>query len=217
MSTFNPLKCKLMVVTRKKCPANPSILTLGTHAIARVHQFTYLGVTVTADLSWDAHIHALCTKVRKILGLLYRTFYANASASSLLKLYISLIRPSLEYAETLEYACQVWNPHLFKDIEKLEKVQKFALRLCVKQWDLGYSSLLFICCTLKILQTLHYVHNCQSFDALSAICLYPKNNPFPTHFRPFVFSAVLPNQLVPQLFCSCSDWNLLYTPICKIL
>ena len=114
--TFNPLICKLMVVTRKQCPANPPILTLGTHAIARVHQFTYLGITITADLSWDAHIHALCTKVRKTLGLLYRKFYANASASSLFKLYISLIRPSLEYA------CQVWNPHLSKDIEKVQSL-----------------------------------------------------------------------------------------------
>ena len=28
-----------------------------------------------------------------------------------------------------------------KDVEKLEKVQKFALRLCVKQWDLDYVSI----------------------------------------------------------------------------
>ena len=31
-------------------------------------------------------------------------------------------------------------------IEKLQKtIQKFALRLSVKQWDLDYTSLLFIC------------------------------------------------------------------------
>ena len=74
-----------------------------------------------------------------MLGLLYRTFYLNASTTSLLQLYISLIRPFLEYA------CQVWNPHLAKDVEKLEKVQKLALKVCVKQWDLEYTSLLFIC------------------------------------------------------------------------
>ena len=61
---------------------------------------------------------------------MYRTFYDNASPSTLLKLYVSLIRPSLEYA------CQVWNPYLTKDIEKLEKVQKCSS--CFKQWDLDY-------------------------------------------------------------------------------
>ena len=54
---------------------------------------------------------------KRRLGLLYRTFYHDASVTSLLKLYVSLIRP------ILEYACQVWSPHLVKDVEKLEKVQ----------------------------------------------------------------------------------------------
>ena len=137
--------CILLVLHTGSCvilwefmnnPAIPPVVTLGCHTIARVYQYTYLGVTLSADLSWDKHIHVLCTKAKKMLGLLYRSFYPNSSASSLLKLYISLIRP------LLEYACQVWNPYLTKNIEKLEKVQRFALRLCVKQWDLDYPSLL---------------------------------------------------------------------------
>ena len=73
----------------------------GTHAISRVHQFTYLGVTITTDLSWDGHIRALCTKVGKTLGLLYQTFYTMHRPFEAV-----FIWPSLEYA------CQVWNPHL---------------------------------------------------------------------------------------------------------
>ena len=137
--TFNPKKCKFMVVTRKRNSLQPPTLTLGLNAISHVYEYTYLGVTITADLSWSDHIHVvLCSKSKRILGLIYRTFYANSSPFSLLKLYISLIRPSLEYA------CQVWNPYLAKDIDKLEKVQQFALRLCFKQWDLDYQSLLFL-------------------------------------------------------------------------
>ena len=109
--TFNPEKCKFMVVSRRRNPVDPPVLTLGGHAITRVFQFTYLGVIVTSDLSWSEHIHVLCTRAKKMLGLLYRTFYLNASTTSLLQLYISLIRPFLEYA------CQVWNPHLAKDVE----------------------------------------------------------------------------------------------------
>jgi hypothetical protein len=36
----------------------------------------------------------------------------------------------------------VWSPHLLKDIQKLEAVQKFALKVCLKRWDSGYSELL---------------------------------------------------------------------------
>ena len=83
--TFNPEKCKSMLVTRKRNPVDRPILTVGGCPIAQVLQFKYLG-----DLSWSNHTHTLCTKVKKILGLLYRTFYHDASVTSLLKLYVSL-------------------------------------------------------------------------------------------------------------------------------
>ena len=41
-------------------------------------------------------------------------------------LYKSVIRPHLEYA------CQVWDPHLLKDyIQLLEGTQKFVLKVCI--------------------------------------------------------------------------------------
>ena len=42
----------------------------------------------------------------------------------------------------LEYAAQVWNPYLIKDIECLEGVQKLALRLCSRRWNADYADLL---------------------------------------------------------------------------
>ena len=42
-------------------------------------------------------------------------------------LYISLVRPILEYASP------VWNPYLAKDIHALEKVQRRASRLALRQ------------------------------------------------------------------------------------
>ena len=36
----------------------------------------------------------------------------------------------------------VWDPHLIKHTELLEKVQKFALKVCTKSWNSSYSSLL---------------------------------------------------------------------------
>ena len=56
--------------------------------------------------------------------------------STILKHYVALVRPHLEYAT------QVWNPHLTKDINCLEKVQKFALKICSKHYHEPYQNLL---------------------------------------------------------------------------
>ena len=61
--------------------------------------------------------------------MIYRMVSTNTSNSSTIsKLYVALVRPHLEYAT------QVWNPHLTKDINCLEKDQKFALRICSKNY-----------------------------------------------------------------------------------
>ena len=48
-------------------------------------------------------------------------------------MYLASVRPHTEYAS------QVWDPHLQKDINQLQRVQKFTLYICAKQWDLGYA------------------------------------------------------------------------------
>ena len=53
-----------------------------------------------------------------------------------LQMYISLVRPNLEYAS------QVWNPYKVGEVNSLEHVQKFALRMCTKSWDTSYQELL---------------------------------------------------------------------------
>ena len=87
--------------------------------------------TVTSE-----DIETTCRKARKILGLIYRRFCEHAEPSALLQLYMSLVRPHLEYG------CHIWDPHLQKDKVMLENVQKFGLRICARQWDLGYNELL---------------------------------------------------------------------------
>ena len=42
----------------------------------------------------------------------------------------------------MEYASEVWSPHYRSDIENLEKVQRFAMRMCLGQWDLKQEELL---------------------------------------------------------------------------
>ena len=134
--SFNPVKCKCMLISRKRRPRQQLSLSLGGNALEQVHTFKYLGVLISSSLSWSPHIDAVCTKARQLLGLLYRRFYGLIDTKGMTELYRALIRPHLEYA------VPVWAPHLAKDIDKLEKVQKFGLKICLKSWDNDYYDLL---------------------------------------------------------------------------
>ena len=124
-------------MSRKRAPLMLDVpLLLFGSALERVDSYKYLGVLLTGDLSWSLQVESVCQKARRILGLLYRRFYGLASQESLKQLYLSLMRPHLEYA------CQVWDPHLSKDMNALEKVQKFACKLATSKWDSSYNELL---------------------------------------------------------------------------
>ena len=85
------------------------------------------------------------------MGILYRKFYPSANTSSLLQLYLAYIRPHLEYA------VPVWDPYQQGLINSLERVQKFALKVCTKNWSSGYESLLQSCNLPTLASRRHYL------------------------------------------------------------
>ena len=91
-------------------------------------QAKYLGVTITNELSWSAHIDITTNKAHSTLGFLRRNL---RGCPSKLKetTYISLVRSTLEYAAT------VWDPELSKDTNALEKVQRKAARFVKHDFD----------------------------------------------------------------------------------
>ena len=89
----------------------------------------YLGVWISDDLSWSRHIESICSKSRRSLGCIFRTFSPHCDPAAVLSLYKSQVLP------VLEYACVVWDPHLKKDQLLLEAVQLFATRLSSRQWS----------------------------------------------------------------------------------
>ena len=167
--TLNPTKCKAMIISRKRNAVEPPQLVLNGAPLEQVETFKYLGVLLSPNLSWSAHIDSICTKARKLTGLLYRRFYGNMDHHSLLELYSVLIRPHLEYA------APIWDPHLIKDTTKLENVQKFALKMCLKKWDVGYQELL----DLSQLPTLEnrrlYLKLCTLYKIIHGYFYFPPN------------------------------------------
>ena len=94
-----------MPISRRRHRVPPPVFTISNRQLEEVESFKYLGLLFTADLSWTTHITSICAKAKQILGMLYRQFYQQSQPGTLLKLYISLVRPHLEYASP------VWNPY----------------------------------------------------------------------------------------------------------
>ena len=70
-------------------------------------------------------------KANKTLGTQKKTFKFWTKQSKRI-LYTSYIRPHLEYA------CQAWNPYLKKDINRIEKIQRRATKMCHELRNLEY-------------------------------------------------------------------------------
>ena len=132
---LNPTKCKYMLISRKHADVTFTLFLDGI-PLERVEVFKYLGVLLRSNLTWSDHITTVCSKARQLLGMLYRQFYNHAPPATIKQLYISLIRPHLEYAAPL------WDPHLQRDVNMLENVQKFAMKLITQKWDQGYTQLM---------------------------------------------------------------------------
>ena len=90
-----------------------------------------LGVVLNNKLKWNDHVDQLILKANSVIGMLKRSFkYWNCKTFK--QLYTSLVRPHLEYCSA------VWNPHLKRDINKLEKVQRRATKLVPSIRNLSY-------------------------------------------------------------------------------
>ena len=167
---FNILKCKYMVIYRRRNPEkhNP-LLLLNGEPIERVETFKYLGILLSTDLSWSRHIDSVCSRAKRILGLLYRQYYNHVGSEVIKQLYISLVRPHLEYA------CTVWDPHTRKDKESLERVQKFACRLATKRWDAGCNELYDLLNLPSLAHRRTHLKLCQLYKIIYGLCYFPED------------------------------------------
>ena len=124
----------------KKQPTLPaSPIVMNNSHLARVESYKYLRVWITCRLSWSLQVEEVCKKARRHFGVLYRKFYHHASNQTFLRLYLTYIRPHLEYAAA------VWDPHQQGLINSLESVQKLALKASTRNWKASYDTLINTC------------------------------------------------------------------------
>lgn len=117
---LNASKSVLLRISRKQ---QPSVFEyrLNQSVIPQVTQYRYLGVTLTNDLTWTAHITDISSSAFRKLCVLRRKIKDTPSNIKLLA-YLALVRPKLEYA------CALWDPYTKKDIHQLERIQRKAVR-----------------------------------------------------------------------------------------
>ena len=100
--------------------------------LERTDSATYLGVELSSDLTWAAHINKTCKKANKSLAFLRRNLKIKDPKIKEMA-YKGLVRP------VLEYCSPVWNPHHSKYIDMLEMIQRRAARYTMNNYQ-TYSS-----------------------------------------------------------------------------
>ena len=111
---LNSSKCHLLKIKTTKQKCLPTVYNIKRVQLQEVDHHPYLGVELTADLTWKTHISNITSKANRILNLLHRHL-GNQEVKS--RAFTSLARPHLEYSSS------VWDPYLKKDISTIEKVQ----------------------------------------------------------------------------------------------
>lgn len=99
---------------------------ISSHKVENVSSFLDLGVLLDHRLRFDLHINSCINKARSLLGFIKRWAKEFDDPYLTKRLFVSLVRPGLEYASV------VWCPYNSCYIDRIESIQKqfliFALR-----------------------------------------------------------------------------------------
>ena len=132
---FNVEKCKVMHLGKNNTKCQ---YIMGGQLLQTVSEEKDLGVIISDDLKVTSQCSKVVLTANRILGMISRTF-ACRNKDVILMLYKTLVRPHLEYC------IQAWRPHLQKDINLLERVQRRALKMISGFVNLSYEERLFRC------------------------------------------------------------------------
>ena len=124
-------KCQHLHIGRSKLPI--PTYSLSNVKIDTVTQVRDLGIQVTSTLSKTASIDDRVRKAQSALYAVLRCIRIDSS-SILVKAYTAYVLPHLEFASPL------WNPHLKREIQLLEAVQRRFTRIVYQRCKLALPS-----------------------------------------------------------------------------
>ena len=125
---FSQTKTKTMHICRViGCNKMSPTLKIQNTVLPHVEQYKYLGMRIDNSLSWRAHTTHLKQTCSKAMGLLKTLSYTQwgADRTTLLKLYLAVIKPKLDYGcEAYSSACKTY-------LESLQPIQNNAIRIAL--------------------------------------------------------------------------------------
>ena len=129
---FNSKKCKVLHIGKNN-PTYSYTINDGdvTNNLSPTDFEKDLGVITDPELNFDLHIQNQVKKARQLSSLILRTI-SYKTIDVMLPYYKHLVRPHLEYANT------VWYPHLRKHIDAIERVQRNFTKHIIELRDMNY-------------------------------------------------------------------------------
>jgi len=127
---LNVKKCALMSYSKRLNPILNSYV-LDNEIINRVSKFNDFGVLLDEKLTFELHFNRILNKANSMLGFVKRWAKEFDDPYVIKSLYISLVRPNLEYAS------QIWSPYYICHIKRIEAIQKNFLRFSLRKlnWE----------------------------------------------------------------------------------
>ena len=121
MVDFNSNKTEAILFTLRKNIPNPTLVFNNTN-VTFVNHHKHLGLTLSSDGKWHEHISNIISSSSKVLGMM-RKIKFTVNRKSLNQIYISFLRPILEYGSS------VWDSCTNYEKDNLEKIQHEAGRI----------------------------------------------------------------------------------------
>jgi hypothetical protein len=104
---------------------------IGSNVVERVTNYKLLGVQLSGNLKWNKHVDYIYKKACKKLYSLRVLRRAGDEQRNILKVYLTTIRPVLEY----RYAVPIWQAIPDYLSERIESIQTRALRITFPSID----------------------------------------------------------------------------------
>ena len=127
LMAFNPEKCEVIRITKKK---KTVLFDYKLHGITLqlTKNAKYLGIQISDDLAWSKHINQMTTKSNNTLKFIKRNIQTNIHKIKETA-YKTYVRPLLEYSAT------VLDPWQKKYINQIEMVQHRAVRYIFNDYN----------------------------------------------------------------------------------
>ena len=119
---FNPNKTEQLIISRKAVPPVHPKLEMNNVEIQKVNCHKHLGLIINKTCSWYEHILDITSKAWKRINILRSLMY-KLDRKTLETVYLSFIRPTLEYGDI------VWDNCSKTEKEEIENVQYEAARI----------------------------------------------------------------------------------------